>query len=359
MPSRRTILTSAAAGAGVIALGAVGAQALAQSAGGASPRQVYVDRHSVYSNIMALQYLLNAYGIKAKADGSYGPQTKTAVARFQSAHHLSKDGSAGPATMKTMIGGKNVAAHNGWPNKNTVKAIQQLLYKIGYQVKTDGSFGAATNSSVRHFQSKHKLPITGTVDYATWTFLFNPPAAPGSGVRKGPAVLVSQAGTGLASWAHDCGPAAFVAVELRLGRKPGHWTSVSHRGDAIHYARRTNLHMYNDSQGTSQVKGASGVTAGFHRAGVSQAKTGDFAAATKALRSGGVAMLGGDLKVAAAWNGRGTSSVSHWIALLDYKSSSGKYLVSEPSSSHNKLVWVSGNQLTSFARSWGASVYIG
>ncbi|MGH8876833.1 MAG: hypothetical protein ACRD0P_05745, partial [Stackebrandtia sp.] len=64
------------------------------------------------------------------------------------------------------------------------------------------------------------------------------------------------------------------------------------------------------------------------------------------------------LAVSAKWNGRSTGSTLHWIALLDYKSSSGKYQVADSGSKHNELVWVTGKQLASFASAWGDSVCI-
>ncbi|MGH8880899.1 MAG: peptidoglycan-binding domain-containing protein, partial [Stackebrandtia sp.] len=295
MPTRRTILTTFAAGAGIVALGATASQVLADPAASASPREVDLKPGGTTTNNAALQFLLTAYGHKTTADGYYGPVTEKSVAKFQGAKGLVKDGWAGPKTMKAMLGSGKVAAKRGWGNGNTVKAAQTLLVKVGYEMAVDGDFGPLTTSSVKKFQSKSKLSDSGTVDHTTWTFMFNPPEKPGSNLRKGPAVLVAQSGSGLSTWAYDCGPAAFVAVQLRLGDKPGKWSDVAHRGDAINHARRTVLKMTNDTRGTGQISDEVGLVSGFKRVGVDSAKTGGLDGALSAVRSGGVSMLGGDL----------------------------------------------------------------
>lgn len=360
MSTRRTLISAVAVSAAVTMLGSAAATAApmhsgvstqAAAATAVAPRPLYVSKDSAYSNIVSLQYLLNAYSIKTAVDGSYGPATVAAVKSFQSKHGLGADGSAGPATMKAMVGGSNTAVRQGWSNANTTKAVERQLVKLGYQVAVDGSFSATDATDVKYQQAKYKLPVTGVVDYTTWTYLFNPPAAPGTGVRKGPVVLVAQSGTGLSTWASDCGPSSFVAMELRLGRKPANWTDVAHRAAAISYARKTALRMTNPSKGTSQIGGVAGVTAGFHRIGESRATTASWSTGASAVRSGGVAMFVGSLKVAAAWNGRAVShDVGHWITVVDYSASKG-YLALDPSSQNNKPVWISGTQLTKFSSS--------
>lgn len=55
--------------------------------------------------VEALQVLLNANGCNCgNVDGSFGPQTETALKMYQTAMKLTVDGVAGPATMKSLLG---------------------------------------------------------------------------------------------------------------------------------------------------------------------------------------------------------------------------------------------------------------
>ena len=52
-----------------------------------------------------------------------------------------------------------------------VKLIQECLCLSDFAVKVDGVFGAATEQSVRGFQTKKGVAVTGTVDQATMDHL--------------------------------------------------------------------------------------------------------------------------------------------------------------------------------------------
>jgi hypothetical protein len=55
---------------------------------------------------------------------------------------------------------------------------QQHLEGAGQQVTVDGDFGTGTQDAVKSFQSANGLPVTGTIDTATWQALLqHPPAA--------------------------------------------------------------------------------------------------------------------------------------------------------------------------------------
>jgi hypothetical protein len=55
-----------------------------------------------------------------------------------------------------------------------VKPIQEWLTLSGFGVQVDGDFGSATQTAVKAFQTKAKLPATGVVDLATWRRLTAP-----------------------------------------------------------------------------------------------------------------------------------------------------------------------------------------
>jgi hypothetical protein len=48
---------------------------------------------------------------------------------------------------------------------------QEHLYSAGYRIAIDGDFGPLTQSAVRSFQNRHRLPSTGVIDGATWDAL--------------------------------------------------------------------------------------------------------------------------------------------------------------------------------------------
>ena len=135
-----------------------------------------VSARSDASNITALQYLLSAWGVPTDADGSYGPKTTDSVTTYQKKKGLQVDGSAGPETMKSLT---STTGFPNSPNKNTTKAVQTLLSKVGYSLDIDGSFGPTTEKYVKAFQSKVGVSQTGKVDATTWAYLFGAKAAVG------------------------------------------------------------------------------------------------------------------------------------------------------------------------------------
>ncbi len=56
---------------------------------------------------------------------------------------------------------------------NKVKMLQYLLNQYGYNLSTDGIFGAGTANAVRNFQTNNNLSADGIVGRNTWTALLN------------------------------------------------------------------------------------------------------------------------------------------------------------------------------------------
>lgn len=60
-------------------------------------------------------------------------------------------------------------------NNNTVKALQRMLYALGYNIGSlnpiDGDFGPKTDAAVRSYQGANNLEVDGIVGEQTWTKL--------------------------------------------------------------------------------------------------------------------------------------------------------------------------------------------
>lgn len=139
-------------------------------------------------------------------DGIFGPKTETAVMSFQrkakdiNGNPLDVDGIVGPLTMQSLkvcvyLALTNQAipsppAHTGTPqfpggdsssyiargeNSWRVTRVQQRLKDRGWNIAVDGSFGPATESTVRSFQAEKGLAADGIVGPATWGALWNAP----------------------------------------------------------------------------------------------------------------------------------------------------------------------------------------
>ena len=96
-------------------------------------------------------------------DGWFGANTKAKVLAFQRATGLYADGIVGNATWPALT----IVTQQG-DSGAKVRAVQSQLNESGYGLTVDGSFGPATYSAVRSFQSAKGLGVDGVVGDNTW-----------------------------------------------------------------------------------------------------------------------------------------------------------------------------------------------
>ncbi|GLZ76207.1 hypothetical protein Afil01_10140 [Actinorhabdospora filicis] len=116
------------------------------------------------ADVLAIQYLLQAAGQSAPADGVFGSGTVTAAKAFQTAKGLTADGIVGPATWGALVPTLREGASGA-----AVKALQvQLNAKRRLSLAVDGVFGGGTADAVRAFQSHAGIGADGIAGPTTW-----------------------------------------------------------------------------------------------------------------------------------------------------------------------------------------------
>ena len=119
--------------------------------------------------VTAVQYLLRAEGYALAADGTFGPQTRSAVKSFQGSKGLAVDGIVGPNTWQALVQDNTVKKGS---SGEAVWAVQHLLkHKHGYSLTPDGTFGNQTDAALRDLQKVYGLTVDGIVGQNTWKAL--------------------------------------------------------------------------------------------------------------------------------------------------------------------------------------------
>lgn len=128
---------------------------------------------STGAQVKAVQQLLNEQGQAAgAADGSFGPATQSAVAAYQAAHGLDQDGVVGARTWTALLSAGSTATLQEGASGDGVKRLQRALTAtLGSAVGIDGSFGPATTTAVRGYQTSRGLTADGIVGPDTWAAL--------------------------------------------------------------------------------------------------------------------------------------------------------------------------------------------
>lgn len=119
------------------------------------------------AKVTALQGLLKASGYSVSTTGQFDSATVSAVKRLQKARKLEVDGQAGQYTLTAVfakVGAGTTDARSA--------ALNALLENLGYRTSGNDSFGSATTSALKSFQTTAGRRASGTADPQTWAALF-------------------------------------------------------------------------------------------------------------------------------------------------------------------------------------------
>jgi len=121
-----------------------------------------------------VQRALDTDGAGLVTDGVYGPDTRSAVEKFQAANHLTADGVVGPLTAAVLVRANFPATVLPGTSSQAVRDLQTLLNDRGAHLARDGDFGVATKTAVRAFQVSRGLVSDGIAGPDTWGELADP-----------------------------------------------------------------------------------------------------------------------------------------------------------------------------------------
>ncbi len=132
-----------------------------------------------------LQQALVDHGYELDVDGDFGDATDAALRDFQASNELDVDGIAGPETWAALEAedeeedeedgeededeGRPLLARGA--TGPAVRALQEALVELEWEIDVDGTFGPATDQAVRELQEQNGLDIDGIVGPLTWEAL--------------------------------------------------------------------------------------------------------------------------------------------------------------------------------------------
>ena len=191
-----------------IMLYSASARSYAQAIATPAPTAATLKKGSTGEAVIALQNRLIELGyLFGKADGVYGTATAQAVAAFQAANNLSKDGVAGSRTQAKLFSSsaakpKPKATATPAPKATTapsssllkrgdssdaVKSMQTQLIALGYLTgKADGEFGYKTYQALLAFQRANRLKADGIAGAQTLNILSSDNAVNANGTTPKP-----------------------------------------------------------------------------------------------------------------------------------------------------------------------------
>ena len=127
-------------------------------------KRVVLRQGSKGSAVVALQRALHI-----RADGAFGPRTRSALVTFQMLQHISPNGIANRMVWDRLE--KRDAPLLGYRTltlKQGSKGVAVVALQRALRVAPDGAFGSNTRTAVLAVQSRAKLAPTGVVSGTTW-----------------------------------------------------------------------------------------------------------------------------------------------------------------------------------------------
>ncbi len=142
--------------------------------------------------VAEMQAMLAKLGYSIAADGKFGYATYLIVKSFQSKYGLTADGIAGAQTFSLLRTLTSAAPTNApavptatptlppqsdssklqqGDEGEAVRALQNMLIKLGYNIPADGKFGYVTYTTVKSFQSRNGLYADGIAGAQTLALL--------------------------------------------------------------------------------------------------------------------------------------------------------------------------------------------
>ncbi|HZH60403.1 MAG TPA: peptidoglycan-binding protein [Metabacillus sp.] len=101
-------------------------------------------------------------------DGIFGKKTENAVKQFQQLHHLKADGMIDEKTFSKLVAVTPANNIKFGDQNEQVSAFQTKLKALNYYAgSVDGIFGRLTFASVKEYQKKNNLEVTGKLDAST------------------------------------------------------------------------------------------------------------------------------------------------------------------------------------------------
>lgn len=125
------------------------------------------------AQVKAVQQLLNKQGFAAGVvDGNFGAATLSAVKAYQTSHGLPAQGIVGPKTWTALLSaGPTPTLQQGDSGADVKRLQRSLAAALGTSVNAVGTFGPATLTAVRTYQTHRGLPVTGIAGSKTWAAL--------------------------------------------------------------------------------------------------------------------------------------------------------------------------------------------